>query len=527
MPDPILTTAFVESHSNLLGSSVEHRLRDSRRCKVWGGLVAAGVIVAAGWKSQPGMLPWAAGAIVLFAFADAACVAFARRAAGAYGRFMARVPLNGGNLPKAEEWFVPPETDLRMRDAGAVLGALGSFSVWPFYAALLVLVVGFHVQMSGNGFGGKSARLLPSEATKGCSAGGGCGTSGGCGSGGCGASAGKGCGCGSGAEAKPVKTATARAVAQPVQSIPSMKSMQPVQSPQSAPSAPGKPAGASGTMPAPPLQQTQGTQQPQALPPLGRPLPQGQRTLLPAGGAARPFNPPGQPPGTPAIPGVQRVQVAPLRPGQRPVPAPPAAPTQPPAPVESAPSVPPAAPATPAAPIAPATLPNADAPPRPHHRLQMGLLRRSERRHRGTRGTTDFIHGRHSKHGSSKATSIPVSVHQVISVPFREIRGLHSLHSAVPKGARDHGELLETRNEGAGETVECGGKRKRLCKKSATKEENCNPCCAASGHPARSRRHSRLEARWPRRQGCLCSGPARAFYRVSNDPAPVRVVLST
>ena len=89
---------------------MECRLRDSRRCKLWGGLGAAGVVAVAVWKMQPGVLPWAAGAIFLCALADAACVALARRAAAAYGRFMARVPLNGGNLPKAEEWFAPPET---------------------------------------------------------------------------------------------------------------------------------------------------------------------------------------------------------------------------------------------------------------------------------------------------------------------------------------------------------------------------------------------------------------------------------
>ena len=114
---------------------------------------------------------------------------------------MRKLPLNGGNAMKAEECFVLPAPEPSWRQTGQVFAAMGSLSVLPFYGALLALVVAFHVQMSGGGVRGMSARLVPSAATKGCSAGGGCGTSGGCGSGGCGASSGKGCGCGSASSA--------------------------------------------------------------------------------------------------------------------------------------------------------------------------------------------------------------------------------------------------------------------------------------------------------------------------------------
>ena len=168
---------------------------------MWGIAIIVGAMVLTVGKAQIGALPWVAGMVVLMALADAGQVAMARVFTDAYNRFMAKLPLNGGNAMKAEEWLVLPPPTLSLRQAGQVFGALGSFSVWPFYGALLALVVAFHVQTSQPGNG--SARLLPSAATKsaGCSAGGGCGTSGGCGSGGCGASSGKGCGCGSGAKA--------------------------------------------------------------------------------------------------------------------------------------------------------------------------------------------------------------------------------------------------------------------------------------------------------------------------------------
>ncbi len=192
--------------------------------------MVAGMLLFASSRAQMAGLPWAAGVAVLLALADAGQVALARSFTGAYNRFMAKVPLNGGNAPKAEEWLVLPAPTLGLRDAGQVLGALGSFSVWPFYGALLALVVAFHVQMAGSGGccgEGKSARLLTSSATNmssaahGCSAGGGCGTTGGCGSGGCGASSGKGCGCGS-AGADAAKTKSAQPVVRPAQSYPAL-----------------------------------------------------------------------------------------------------------------------------------------------------------------------------------------------------------------------------------------------------------------------------------------------------------------
>lgn len=105
------------------------------------------------------LLPWMAGFVVLVALADACSVAMARRAGESYQRFMARVPLNGGPSAKAqggkpstraqadraEDWLALPPPDLRVRDAGLVLRASGSLSVWPFHGALLALLAGFYL----------------------------------------------------------------------------------------------------------------------------------------------------------------------------------------------------------------------------------------------------------------------------------------------------------------------------------------------------------------------------------------------
>jgi hypothetical protein len=102
-------------------------------------------------RAQMAALPWAAAPVVLLALADACQVVMARICTDAYNAFMRKLPLNGGNAMKAEECFVLPLPEPGWRQAGQVLGALGSLSVLPFYGALLALVVAFYVQTAGRG----------------------------------------------------------------------------------------------------------------------------------------------------------------------------------------------------------------------------------------------------------------------------------------------------------------------------------------------------------------------------------------
>ncbi len=169
MPEPSVTATAIQSHTAALSGAIHRHSANAGRCKVWSVGIMVGVVFFGVGRAQWATLPWVAGAVALLALADACCVVLVRRAVEAYNRFMARVPLNGGPSTKAqarepEEWLVLPGADLGIREAGSVLRALGSFSVWPFYGGLLALVVAFHVQTSRSGEG--SARLLPSAATK-------------------------------------------------------------------------------------------------------------------------------------------------------------------------------------------------------------------------------------------------------------------------------------------------------------------------------------------------------------------------
>ena len=212
MPDPNLTLTAMQPHATALEASVSRHSANAAQCKIWSAAIVGGVLLLmSSGKGPISVLPWMVVLMGLLALVDAGQAAMARVVTEAYNRFMRKLPINGGNAIKAEE-FVLPVPELGWRDTGKVLAALSSFSVWPFYTALLVLLVGFHVQNapeSGmrNVESGKKTTVAAVKAS-GCGSGGGCGTSGGCGSGGCGASAGKACGCGSEAKAKPAPSAT-------------------------------------------------------------------------------------------------------------------------------------------------------------------------------------------------------------------------------------------------------------------------------------------------------------------------------
>ena len=147
MPDPNVTITAIETYANALQGAIRRSAANAGRCKVWSLAILAGVMVFAAGKPQMAALPWVAGVVVLLALADACQAVMARICTDAYNAFMRKLPLNGGNAMKAEECFVLPAPDLGWRQAGRVLGALGSFSVFPFYGALLALIMAFHVQV--------------------------------------------------------------------------------------------------------------------------------------------------------------------------------------------------------------------------------------------------------------------------------------------------------------------------------------------------------------------------------------------
>jgi len=148
MPDPNLVLAAIQTHAAALEGAVKFHAGNAARCRVAGAAIVAGMMLFVVAKAQMAALPWMAGVVGLLAVADAGQVALARVFTDAYNRLMRELPLNGGRAVKAEDCLLLPAPVLGLRQAGLVLGALGSFSVWPFYGALLALLLGFHYQNS-------------------------------------------------------------------------------------------------------------------------------------------------------------------------------------------------------------------------------------------------------------------------------------------------------------------------------------------------------------------------------------------
>ncbi len=170
MPDSNLVNTAIQSHTAALTGAVQQHSANAVRCKVWSAGVMAGVLIFTPGKVQVTALPWMLGVLALLAVADACCVAMARIGTEACNDFLRKLPLNGGNMPnpsthaqgkRAEEWLVLPAPDPGLRQAGSVFRALGSFSVWPFYGAMLALVAAFYVQAAG-----EAARLAAKTTSR-------------------------------------------------------------------------------------------------------------------------------------------------------------------------------------------------------------------------------------------------------------------------------------------------------------------------------------------------------------------------
>ena len=134
MPDPSLTVAAIQSHTTALEGAIGRHGTNACRCKVWSAAIVGGMLLLASGRVQMAALPWAAGVVVQMALADAGQLAMARVFKDAYNRFMAKLPLNGGNAMEAEEWLVLPPPALSLRQAGRVFAVLVRSPCGPFMA---------------------------------------------------------------------------------------------------------------------------------------------------------------------------------------------------------------------------------------------------------------------------------------------------------------------------------------------------------------------------------------------------------
>jgi hypothetical protein len=110
---------------------------NSSSCKAWCvGLVSAIAVVVAE-ASRVGLLVVAAIPIVLFGLLDAYYLGLERRFRGSYERFVRK--LHSGTAQVDDAFVIAPKQPLSAT-AQEALGALTSFSIWPFYIGLALLL---------------------------------------------------------------------------------------------------------------------------------------------------------------------------------------------------------------------------------------------------------------------------------------------------------------------------------------------------------------------------------------------------
>jgi hypothetical protein len=127
----------VQSHLAMLQGVIARMAGNSANCKTWCvGLVSALVVVVAD-KEKPSLLIAAAVPVVIFLVLDAYYLALERRFRHSYEGFVRR--LHDGEAT-IDDVFVLWRTTARWKSLVAVLAGLLSFSVWPFYITLAVLV---------------------------------------------------------------------------------------------------------------------------------------------------------------------------------------------------------------------------------------------------------------------------------------------------------------------------------------------------------------------------------------------------
>ena len=124
------------SAASLTHSAIQRLSGQSANCKVTSAILSgAALLFAAGRTGGEGLL-WAAAPIGLLALADAGYVAKIRRLARLSGQY------DGTKTPKAGDVIQNEVGEGGVKEAVQSLSGLLSFSVWPYYASMALLVGG-------------------------------------------------------------------------------------------------------------------------------------------------------------------------------------------------------------------------------------------------------------------------------------------------------------------------------------------------------------------------------------------------
>ncbi len=128
-------SASVQTHLKIMQGVIQRMAENSRACKVWCiTIVSAGLILVAR-VDRPDFVLISLVPAVAFLILDAYYLALERAFRGSYNSFVQK--LAQGELTPSDLYDVKPTGSVPR----TFFRSLNSFSIWPFYAALIIAVL--------------------------------------------------------------------------------------------------------------------------------------------------------------------------------------------------------------------------------------------------------------------------------------------------------------------------------------------------------------------------------------------------
>ncbi len=124
----------VQAHLSITQSVINRMASNSTSCKAWCITLVSAILVIVADKDKPQFALIALVPTALFCFLDASYLSLEKRFRDSYSLFIEK--LHGGKVVAADLYCVRPSGN-KIKNFFA---ALGSFSVWPFYLTLIVMI---------------------------------------------------------------------------------------------------------------------------------------------------------------------------------------------------------------------------------------------------------------------------------------------------------------------------------------------------------------------------------------------------
>lgn len=128
-------SSSVQTHLKIMQGVIQRMAENSRACKVWCVTIVSASLVLAARVDRPDFVLISLVPAVAFLILDAYYLALERAFRGSYNSFVQK--LEQGELTPSDLYDVKPTGSVPR----TFFRSLNSFSIWPFYASLVITVL--------------------------------------------------------------------------------------------------------------------------------------------------------------------------------------------------------------------------------------------------------------------------------------------------------------------------------------------------------------------------------------------------